>query len=105
MRRLIQFYSATEFLSIGLPDYSPFYMTYHREARLPIDVELLPTPDESEENMDHFLDSMLDIKSGLKKNAMANITKAQKYQKQYYDQTRTIQVCLLTFSFFSSMQF
>ena len=73
-------------------------MMYHRKARLPIDVKLLPTSDEPEESVNHFLDAMLDIKSGVKQNAMANITKAQKYQKQYYDQTKTVQVCLFTFS-------
>ena len=66
---------------------------YHREARLPIDVELLPSKDVPSSTWEDYVDAMVEVRDGVKPKVMANITKAQEYQKQYYDRRHTTQVC------------
>lgn len=66
---------------------------YNREARLPIDVELLPSKDEHSSTWEDYIDAMVEIKNVVQPRVMANITKAQEYQKQYYDRRHTTQVC------------
>jgi hypothetical protein len=78
--------------------YSPFFLMYHREARLPIDVELLPLKDEcSPTQLEDYVEAMMEVRDGMKPKVMANITKAQEYQKQYYDRRHTTQVCSVMF--------
>ena len=66
---------------------------YHWEARLPIDVELLPPNNEHGPTVEDYVDAMSKVQDGVKPKVMANISKAQEYQKQYYNQRHTTQVC------------
>ena len=68
---------------------------YHREARLPIDVELLPQSDEHGPTVEDYVDAMSKVQDGVKPKVMANISKAQEYQKQYYSQRHATQVCCM----------
>ncbi len=74
---------------------------YHREARLPIDAELVPSKDKDEDGLglDDYVDAMTKVKDEVKPKAMANISKAQNYQKQYYDRRHSTQVCVLLLSY------
>ena len=73
--------------------YSPFFMLYHREARLPIDIELMPDSSENGDGgCDDYIHTMLKVHDDLKPEAMRNIKSAQAYQKQYYDKRHTPQV-------------
>ena len=73
-------------------------MLYHREALLPIDVELMPDRSSDDvEPIDDYIQAMLQVRDDLKPEAMRSIKRAQDYQKGYYDKRRTPQV-------FSSLQ-
>ena len=73
--------------------YSPFFMLYHREARLPIDIELMPDSSENGDGgCDNYIQAMLKVRDDLKPEAMRNIKSAQAYQKQYYDKRHAPQV-------------
>ncbi len=77
--------------------YTPFYMMYHRQARLPIDLEVMPTSDEEEPGeeapgVEEFLAAKLLARENLKEDAMENIRKAQKKDKEYYDRKHCLKV-------------
>lgn len=80
-------------------------MLYHREARLPIDTELMPGSSkdgDGDGGMDDYIQAMLQVRDDLKPEVMKNIKSAQEYQKQYYDKRHAPQVyiilCSLTFT-------
>lgn len=67
-------------------------MMFHREARLPIDAELMPRQEtEDEIGVEEYMEAMLKKCNDLKPIASRNIKKAQAYQKKYYDKRRTPQ--------------
>eukprot|EP00731_Ephydatia_muelleri_P020332 Em0013g59a len=72
---------------------------YHRQPRLPIDVEFLPNHSLEDENVDYFLSTMLQIKDEIKDKASANITKAQSQQKEYFDRRHFVEVCCISAMF------
>ena len=82
--------------------YSPYFMMYHRQPRLPIDVEFLPNQSLEDENVEEFLSTMLQIKDEIKDKASANITKAQSQQKEYYDRRHFVEVCCISATFIGS---
>ena len=43
--------------------------------------------------VEDYVDAMLKVQDGVKPEVMANISKAQEYQKQYYNQQHTTQAC------------
>ncbi len=51
--------------------YSPFFLMYHREARLPIDAELVPSKDEDGLGLDDYVDAIMKVKNQVKPKAMA----------------------------------
>ena len=59
--------------------YSPFFILYQEQMRLPIDIDMMPTPDRSEEgDLDGILSGLLaEIFDKVEKN----ISKAQQKQK------------------------
>ena len=72
--------------------YSPFYMMFGREPRLPIDVELMSQQSSSdtlsqptEEEVTAIVDQQLKVHKTLAHKASANIHEAQTKQKEYYD--------------------
>jgi len=74
--------------------YSPFFMLYHREPRLPIDTELMPDKKSGDDpDICDYATTMLSVCNSLKSEAMKNITNAQQYQKRYYDKKHGYQVC------------
>ena len=66
--------------------FSPFFMLYHREALLPIDVELMP------DRRSDDVEPIVQVRDDLKPEAIRSIKRAQDYQKEYYDKRRTPQV-------------
>ena len=73
--------------------FSPFFMMYHREALLLIDIELMPNPGSDDvEPIDDYIQAMLQVRDDLKPEAMRSIKRAQDYQKEYYDKRHTPQV-------------
>ena len=79
-------YRASKQKSTG---YSPFYMMFHRQPRLPVDSELLPVSDVGEVDIDLFVERMVKVRDELKDKASVNITKAQHDQKEYYDRSHS----------------
>ena len=79
--------------------YSPYFMMYHRQPRLPIDVEFLPNHSLEDENVEEFLSTVLQIKDEIKDKASANITKAQSQQKEYFDRRHFVEVCCISAMF------
>ena len=73
--------------------YSPFFMLYHREPRLPIDIEVMPdsAADDGHGAIEEYISAMVEVRESLKPNAMENI-KSQAYQKKYYDKRHEPQV-------------
>ena len=68
-------------------------MMYHREALLPIDIELMPNPGSDDvEPINNYIQAMLQVRDDLKPEAMRSIKRAQDYQKEYYDKRHTPQV-------------
>ena len=62
--------------------FSSFFMLYHREALLPIDVELMPNRrSECVEPIDDYIQAMLQVRDDLKPEAMRSIKRAQDYQE------------------------
>ena len=69
---------------------------YHREALLPIDIELMPDDNsKGVELVDDYIQAMLQVCDDLKTEAMGNIMRPQDYQKEYYDKRHAHQVFLL----------
>ena len=67
---------------------SPYYMLFQQQMRLPIDAEILPQPttDDGEDNsLEETVGALLESRSQAFQKAQANITKAQKQQKETYD--------------------
>lgn len=65
---------------------SPYYMLYQQHMRLPIDAEMLVTPEQDDE-VDHeeVVSRLLQSREKAFKKAEANIAKAQQHQKETYD--------------------
>ena len=85
-------YRASKQKSTG---YSPFYMMFHRQPRLPVDSELLPMSDAGEPDFDLFIENMVKVRDELKDKGSANIAKAQRDQKEYYDKRHSPEVCII----------
>ena len=68
---------------------SPYYMLFQQQMRLPIDAEILPhssTMDDGEDNsLEETVGALLESRSQAFQKAQANITKAQKQQKEAYN--------------------
>ena len=87
-------YRASKQKSTG---YSPFFMMFHRQPRLPIDSELLPMSEVEESDIDEFVERMVKVRDDLKDKGSANISKAQQDQKEYYDKRHSPEVCMHDF--------
>ena len=68
---------------------SPYYMLFQQQMRLPIDAEILPQSskmdDREDDSLEETVGALLESRSQAFKKAHANITKAQKQQKETYD--------------------
>ena len=68
---------------------SPYYMLFQQQMRLPIDAEVLPQPstmhDREGNSLEETVGALLESRSQAFQKAQANITKAQKQQKETYD--------------------
>ena len=68
---------------------SPYYMLFQQQMRLPIDAEILPQPSTMDDREDNSLEetvgALLESRSQAFQKAQANITKAQKQQKETND--------------------
>ena len=64
---------------------------YHREARLHIDAELVPSNCGNDVDYEDFAIAMISLKEEIKPKAMDNISKTQRKQ-EYYDRKHTNQV-------------
>ena len=79
--------------------YSPFYMMFHRQPRLPIDTEMMAKVEGTEEqDVDIFMEKMIKARDDLRSKAGANIVKAQAKQKEYYDHRHSSEVSTNFFS-------
>lgn len=78
--------------------YSPFFMMYHRQPRLPVDIELMPGVEEGieEQHVDTFVENMIEIRDNLRAKAGTNIAKAQTKQKEYYDSRHSPEVYIIS---------
>lgn len=71
--------------------FSPFFLVYGRQARLPIEFNMKPEKDdfgksdEEEEELDSNLDEHVEKMVSVRRKALENIKKAQERQKYYYD--------------------
>ena len=77
--------------------YSPFYMMFAREPSFPIDTEMLseePVHVGADSICDskNTMDTLLEIQELIRSNAEANISRAQKKQKEQYDAKHQSQV-------------
>ena len=77
--------------------YSPFYMMFAREPSFPIDTEMLseePVHVGADSICDskNTMDTLLEIQELIRSNAEANISRAQKEQKEQYDAKHQSQV-------------
>lgn len=84
-------YRASKHRSTG---YSPFYMMFHRQPRLPVDAELFGEGDacDLKTDVDVFMEKMLKRQNDVKSNAAGNIAKAQAKQKEDYDKRHSPEV-------------
>ena len=65
--------------------HSPYFMLFQKEMRLPIDVEIMPVADMSEEDLEATTQALLKKRKKMFKKAAKNIKDAQKKQKDTYD--------------------
>ena len=69
--------------------FSPYYMMFQQEMRLPIDTEFLPSDLDAEkgdaETVDHTIEYLLSTRQTVFQKADSNIASAQKHQKETYD--------------------
>ena len=70
--------------------YTPFFMMYKREAKLPIELAIPSRPEEGEStthelSLDETIEHMTKLKNEIKSKASSNIEKAQERQKKNYD--------------------
>ena len=72
--------------------FSPFYLMFSRQPKLPIELEIpingsqQSAVADAEPSFEEKVKKMLKIRRSIKAEAMANIEKAQERQKKYYDQ-------------------
>ena len=79
--------------------HSPYFLLFHQQMRLPIDGEVLPSScdeqeDEEEVDLDQKIQILLASREKAFKAVEANITAAQKCQKETYDRKHQPQVLL-----------
>ena len=70
--------------SIYSTHYSPFYVLYGREMRLPLDLDLIPKPTKSK-NIDAYIEKMVEKLKVVRDIAKQNIEHHNKLSKSQYD--------------------
>lgn len=71
--------------------HSPYFMLFQQNMRLPVDCEVMPPADENAseevdcEEVERVISQLMTVREQAFKKVEANITTAQKQQKQTYD--------------------
>ena len=68
--------------------YSPYFMLFQTQMRLPMDAEMMPVDDveDIEDSIEERIHALLQGRAGIFTEAERNIKAAQKVQKEHYDE-------------------